>query len=383
MNEYQIAKKLYEFGADLYDQLIGSDINDPSNIVFSPFSIHIALSMIYMGADAETYKEIGNALKYGRNGDKNEIAKTFRLILRKLDSETGLKIVNKIFVKANYNLHRNFQHTIVHFFDSRVSNVNFMEGIAAAKKINKWVSEKTNGTINDIVSSHDFDKLTRAVLINTIYFKGKWRNNFYSEFTRKMPFWSTPIKFVEVDMMRQHEQLKYGNLEKLDATVLEMDYVDSQISMMFILPNKKDGLGVLQKKFHKMDLHDVRKQMREEHVALFLPKFTFSFNLKLKEILTNFGLKTAFDENTANFSKLKDPTIDEPFWLSDIVHQAFIKVDEEGTEASAVTRFSLRGGGSGPPVIFHPFNVDHPFMFMVVLNNFVLFSGCVHNPSSH
>ncbi|XP_063708055.1 serpin B3-like [Culicoides brevitarsis] len=375
----RFSKTSYRFGIELYENFISDDDNYPQNIVFSPFLVQIALSTILMGAVGKTFEEIGVVLKYGKNCKKAQVAYQFHEMMLQIKKEGGLMINNEIFVQRGYNLHAAFLNITKNCFDARVTKIDFNNKDSAVEEINKYVENNTNGAIKDVVSSEDIKEFTRALAVNTIYFKGAWRKPFDVYSTRKMPFWTTTTEYSDVDMMVQRNRFAYGTLEKLDVTVIELQYNQSDVSMMIFLPNKKDGLKILEDGLKKLDLDFVRSQMQKDHVALYLPKFKFEFTQDLEKVLKSLGMKAAFEEDLADFRHLKDPNDDETFFVSKIVHKAFIKVDEAGTEAAAAVRIILCGGGPSPT--YRPFVADHPFMFMLVLNNFMMFAGVVNDPA--
>ncbi|XP_063702034.1 antichymotrypsin-2-like isoform X3 [Culicoides brevitarsis] len=368
----QFAKNSYAFGADLYKELA----SDPSeNVVFSPMSIQTCLSMVYMAAKGRTFEEIGNVLKYGASGNKQEVAKVFQDILEGTEKEKGLEIANRIYVMQNYKLKQAFNELTTKHFKSGVESLDFAQNTAAAKQINTWVEEKTHDKIKDLIKPDMLDGMTRAVLVNAIYFKGKWLYPFNKDLTYPMPFYVTPTETVNVDMMTIKKHFKYGALSKFDATALEMEYKDSNISMLFILPNQKDGLKALEEKIHEIDLKELDSQMFKQEVEVFLPKFEFEFTRELNDVLSKLGMATAFGD-AADFSELLDSP--EPLKISKVIHKAFIKVDEEGAEAAAATAavmvmkcafFSLEPTKE--------FRVDHPFYFVLKnkIDHVTLFSG--------
>lgn len=290
--------------------------------------------MVYMAAGGRTFEEIGTVLKYGANGNKEEIAKIFQGIIEGTEKEAGLEIANRIYVMQNYKLKAAFNELASKHFKSAVETLDFAQSAVAAKSINTWVEEKTHDKIKDLIAPDMLNSDTRAVLVNAIYFKGKWLHPFDKNLTYPMPFWVTPTQSVNVDMMSIKKRFKYGAVEKLDATALEMEYKDSNISMLFILPNKKDGLKALEEKIHEVDLKEIDNQMRSQEVEVFLPKFEFEFKKELNDVLIKLGMETAFS-NAADFSGLLDSP--ETLKISKVIHKAFIKVDEEGAEAAAAT----------------------------------------------
>uniref|UniRef100_A0A336LZU1 CSON006085 protein n=1 Tax=Culicoides sonorensis TaxID=179676 RepID=A0A336LZU1_CULSO len=376
MAKEQFAKNSNLFGADLYKELA----TDPKeNVVFSPLSIQTCLSMVYMAAEGRTYEEIGNVLKYGPQGNKQEVAKAFQDILDDTEKESGLEIANRIYVMSNYKLKAAFNELTAKHFKSAVESLDFAKRVDSAKAINTWVEEKTHNKIKDLISPDNLDELTRAVLVNAIYFKGKWLYPFDKRMTHPSPFWVTPEQSIDVDMMTIKKRFKYGALEKFDATALEMEYKDSNISMLFILPNKKDGLKEFEEKMHALDLKEIDGLMHHQEVEVFLPKFEFEFTKELNNVLVKLGMSTAFS-NAADFSGLLESP--EPLKISKVIHKAFIKVDEEGAEAAAATAVLVRLKKSCR--MFDErikFAVDHPFYFAIQQRKdealFPLFSGSV------
>lgn len=290
--------------------------------------------MVYMAAEGKTAAEIGHVLKYGPNGKKEEIALLIQEIMEGTEKETGLEIANRIYVMNKYKLKEAFNVLTAKHFKSGVEHLDFAKNVESAKTINTWVEEKTKDKIKDLIAPDMLDGDTRAVLVNAIYFKGKWFHPFDPANTAPMPFWLTPEQSVDVPTMYIKKRFEYGVIEELDATALEMSYLDSNISMIIILPNKKDGLKGLQDKMDKIDLQALSQKMYSTEVEVYLPKFEYEFTQELTDILKKLGMPTAFSDQ-ADFSGLLDSK--EPLKISTVIHKAFIKVDEEGAEAAAAT----------------------------------------------
>ena len=255
------------------------------------------------------------------------------------------------------------------------------------KEINDWVKEKTMGKIKDLIPSGSFNSETSLVLVNAIYFYGKWKSAFKASSTMKMAFVipntnssdSEHSRYVDVDMMRQVAEFEHCRPKNIEAQVLKMPYEGGNLSMLLILPNKLDGLIAVVKNMSKFNYDDcfIQKSMKHK-IDLEIPKFTIKAEYNMKEVLKSLGATYMFDKENANFSGIAND-----LWVEEVFHEAFIKVNEEGSEAAAATGVhgNVHPSMPLPPPI--PFHCDRPFMFLIVENNYgtVLFYGTVSNPN--
>lgn len=170
-------------------------------------------------------------------------------------------------------------------FNSEVESANFADAVPTAAKINGWVEDKTNSKIKDLIKPDSLDDDTRLVLVNAIYFKGNWQHQFDKQLTRKEPFWTSEDKSVDVDMMHIKDDFKYGTIDELDATALELPYNDSDISFLILLPRKRTGLKDLESKLKNVSLADLTSQMYKSEVEVSLPKFRSEYELEMTEPL--------------------------------------------------------------------------------------------------
>lgn len=305
------------------------------NVIYSPFSIQTCLTMAFLAANGQTAKEMETVLKYGSNTDKEKLSQKFEELLTGIENESGLGIANKIYVKTGFSLQQRYSELVEKYFKSKVELLDFANTAVAAKTINQWVEQKTNDRIKDLISPEMLDPSdTRVVLVNAIYFKGKWTYPFDPRFTQKMPFWTTPTDSVDVDMMSIKKKFRYGKLDKFDSTALELTYKDSNISMLIILPNQRDGITALEKRIGEINLTEIDQSLYNTEVELLLPKFEYEYTIDLNDVLKKMGMETAFTV-AADFSGLLNSP--EELYISKVVHKAFIKVDEEGAEAAAAT----------------------------------------------
>ncbi|XP_076270449.1 serine protease inhibitor 3/4-like isoform X5 [Rhynchophorus ferrugineus] len=352
------------------------------NVFFSPISVHAVLSMAYQGAGGSTYEALTNSLNVPNH---SIAAKGYNSVLGQLNNVSGIELsmANKIYIKEGYELQSEFQEVTAKQFLSAVEPVNFNESEKAAKTINTWVEEKTKEKIKDLVKAEDLNEDTRLVLLNAIYFKGNWASKFDAAETRPQKFYINNNDSIEVQMMKKKSKYNYKEDRTLDAQVLELPYSNPDISMIIILPNKRDGIVKLEEKLANVDLTKITENMYKPEVIVSLPKFKIETEIDLNGPLQELGLGEIFNQKSADFSKmLKTP---EQLVVSKVVQKAFIEVNEEGAEAAAATMVSICytiSVGVYQPVF--EFIADHPFVVFLTANTKeikgVLFAGRISKP---
>lgn len=237
------------------------------------------------GAGGETRAEMLKGLKYPSGYSDENVAKNFQAFTEAVRKTNGLKIANKIYVQKAYTPKQKFRDIATKSFNSDAQSLDFGDNEVSAKTINDWVENATNNKIKDLISKDSLSSDTRMVLVNAIYFKGMWTYQFDPSSTYRAPFYTNDDDSVDVDFMRVKNHFKYGHVDKLDATALELPYKDSDISMMIILPNKRTGLGDVEQKLHLVDLSEISNGLRSQEVNVELPKFKIEFDIKLNEPL--------------------------------------------------------------------------------------------------
>ncbi|XP_011198766.2 serine protease inhibitor 42Dd isoform X8 [Bactrocera dorsalis] len=367
----EFASKSAQFAVKLFNQMHNKDPN--KNIIYSPFSIQTCVGMARIGAVGETAAELDRGLGLPSN-DVTAIADTFHSILVTYKDSPILKVANKIYVMQGYSVKKEFNEIATTKFFSSADSINFADSTNAANTINKWVESKTNNLIKDLIAPDAVDSDTRVVLVNAIHFKGEWKYQFPKSATRDDDFYLNEVDSVRVPMMNLKETFGYGVISELDATVLEMPYKDSDLSMVVILPNSRTGLASLQEKLKNFNLSDITRYLMHTKVIVKMPKFKAEYDIQLNDALINLGMARMFSKN-AEFSNMLDS--DERLQVSKVVHKAFIEVNEEGTEAAAATAIFL--GFSGPALPKPPprkFIADRPFVFLIKNKaNFLIFAG--------
>jgi serpin B len=375
------------FGTDLY-QLLASDAGD-GNVVFSPMSIVTALAMTYAGANGETAQEMADTLHFTISADA--IHKAFStldntLALRNFQQKNAegkdegvlIKTANSLWAQDGLTFEQAFLDTLAVNYSAGVRLVDYQTAAEAAREaINKWVSGQTNDKIPELLAEGVLDSLTRLVLVNAVYLDATWANQFDPNSTHDGDFTTLSGETVTAEMMSQSAVLPYSSGEGWQAVLLP--YLQEDLDMMLIVPDQgrfaevegqlADGLIDTAAGTVKWDLE----------VALTMPKFKFRTQTYLTQALGALGMKAAFNPDAADFSGM---TKQESLYISDVIHEAYIDVDEEGTEAAAATAVVMRLTSAMPtqPV---ELTIDRPFIFVIRdrPTGIVLFMGRVTDPT--
>ena len=376
------------------EKLIKTELGDPiqqltldflrhmpkdENLFFSPLSITSALSMANLGADEETSMQIMNTLKFAKGTDGVHNAfKQYHELLKKEDQPYSLKVADRVYPSNSYDISAEFLKKCLEIFSVTIQAVDFDKAEEVRMEINKWVESQTNEKIKDLLPSGAINELTKMVLVDAVYFKGNWKSQFRKDLTTKMQFRSGK-KPVEVDMMYQKANFKYKKNQASQFAALELPYVGDSLSMLILLPDADDGQDRLEKSLTADVMDAMLYSMPEMKVAVWIPKFKLQCAKQLSKILSSLGMSDAFSKDKANFSKM-DPS--NRLFIDEVYHQAFVEVNEEGTEAAAATAVVMRKKRSVQ--IVPEFKADRPFLFFIkdVENGVILFAGRVLDPST-
>lgn len=370
-----LASAISTFTMDLYKQLLSENRSEMKNIVVSPFSIAAALSMTLAGAKGNTAAEISNVLHTSGDLIHGQFSEFFTTVST-YSPDVVLDVANRLYSEKTFVVLEEYLATLKKFYNSAVLPVNFKtEAEAARLAINAWVEDTTKSKIKDLVPKGTVDSDTALVLVNAIYFKGLWKDQFNPEATSLEEFHTSKESFKEVHMM--YKQSCFGiNTEctGLNANAVEIPYKGGKTSMVILLPHEVEGLSELEAALTPSKLSDILLGLRSKRVALSLPRFRIEHSINLKNILRAMGVKDLFT-NKADLSGMngkKDLT------LSSALHKAFVEVNEEGTEAAAATAMSIRVKCA---VMAISFSIDHPFMFFIRSHDpdIILFVGSVRD----
>jgi len=344
------------------------------NVMVSPLSISLALSMTLNGADGDTKSAMIGAL--GLNGlsveEINQVYLDLVTALKKADSQVVMNIANSIWIKKTYPVLESFISTNQKFYDARVERLDFDQ--TALSTINSWVNEKTSGKIPKILDEISADEI--MFLINAIYFNGKWQIQFEKSSTQDISFSTAAGGSVNVPMMKIKEQFGYSVQTGYEA--LKMPYGRGKFGMVILLPDVGKTTGQIIEQLNPTTWAALKTALDSKvKVDVWLPRFKFSWESDLNDILTSLGMGVAFSKTQANFSKINS---NDQLFITKVKHKTFIDVNEEGTEAAAVTSVGIgvTSVGPGGP----EFHATRPFLFLITEEDTgaILFAGKVENP---
>ncbi|WP_437909238.1 serpin family protein [Sorangium sp. So ce327] len=377
------APALADTNAAFAQRLYGKLAATKDKLFFSPASISTALAMTYAGARGETAAQMAKTLEFTLPPEALHPA--FAGLLKELALATGpkgpeLRIANRLWGQAGLPIEPAFQSTTQQHYGAVIELVDFKGGSEPARgRINQWVEQQTNGKIKDLMPAGSITGLTRLVLTNAVYFKGKWATPFDKQATKNEPFTVKPGTAPAVPMMRKTLQAGFG--KTADASVLELAYEaqspERRLAMVVVLPAQVDGLAKVEQRLAAGELKAYVEALHPARVDVALPRFKMTAELELSATLSALGMPLAFDDKKADFTGI---TRAEPLFISQVRHKAFVEVNEEGTEAAAATGVvvATRSAPAQPQV----FRADHPFVFLIrdVATGAVLFMGRVTDP---
>jgi serpin B len=345
------------------------------NILFSPYSISTALSMTFEGARGETAEEMEKVFGFLNNpSDRLPSVASIYNALNHGDHYYSLHTVNALWIQQDYQVLEEYIDYIASYYGGDANLLDFATKPEESRLIiNKWVEDRTNKSIKDLFPAGSIDSLVRLVLTNTIYFNGDWLYEFDEDDTSVEDFYINSSKTVEVDMMNLHRTFNY--VESDDLQLLELPYSGEDVSMLVLLP-KEGHMGEVEDQLSVRWLGELMDMMEESDVEVYLPRFTFDTKYFMMEDLAEMGMPTAFTGD-ADFSGI---TGTRELYIDKVIHQAFIEVNEKGTEASAATGVSVRLTAALPDELFR---ADHPFVFLIrdLDTGLILFMGRVSDPS--
>jgi serpin B len=366
-----------DFVTRLYDKLAGTQAG--KNLFLSPFSIRVALAMCAVGARGETRRVMADLI--GAPESVEEQNRQYARLLKSIHGEGErpfeLVMANALWGQQGYSFRPDFQEAIADFYDGALHEVNFRaQPDETVRTINSWVSDKTSEKIKELVKRDFIKEDIRLVLTNAIYFKGQWEKVFEKADTRDEDWHGTSTR--KVPMM--HRKGGYLYYECDDFQAVNLRYKGRQLSMLVVLPRRKDGLATLENRWaNQQTFRQVTDGLDPETVIVSLPRFKIEAGFNLKLVLCALHTDLAFSDD-ADFSGIGD----EALKISEVVHKAFVEVNEEGTEAAAATAVGMvlsTGLGSRPP---EPkvFKADHPFIIFIWdrKTNTVFFCGRVLDP---
>lgn len=388
-----------KFAIDYYNQ-----IENGENLFFSPFSISSALAMTYEGAYGKTREEMGDVFYFPE--DNSLRRSSYARIYNKLNENASkgnysFNIANSLWLEQSQVFKEGYLETIKNYYYGTIEIVdfknNFLEMISV---INNWIENQTSGKITNILKDNppDLTKDTAFVLVNAIYFKGDWLEQFKESNTKEKDFYVNKETIVKAQMMNQKNGFRYYMDENFQY--LELPYKGEDISMIVALPIKPGTISTDAFSYEKLvefsqenivydfdlpsaeTLMDLNNKMRTREVDVYLPKFKLETEYQMNEDLIEMGMIEAFDEWTAQFDNMWIRNPSENLYISKVIHKAFVEVNEEGTEAAAAT-VAIGAVATSAPARPIEFNANHPFAFYLQENSTgeILFLGKVVKPN--
>jgi serpin B len=367
------------FALDLYQRLA----QEPGNLFYSPYSISLALAMTYAGARGETEQQMAQTLHFTL--PQEQLHPAFNMLdlnLRPLEQKPAsqdeqpfqLNIANSLWGQQGFDFLPQFLDTLAENYGAGMYRVDYGQPDVARQRINRWVEEQTREKIKDLIAEGVLNPLTRLVLVNAIYFKGAWVYPFDKESTREGSFTLLDGSRVEVPMMFLAKDLLYMRGKNFSA--VRLPYRDSAMGMLILVPDEGQFEAV-QSALTPQMLEEVRTSLSGTAVRLAMPKFKMETSFNLSQTLAEMGMPLAFDRSLADFSGM---TGRKDLFISDVVHKAFLDVNEEGTEAAAATAVIMEL--KSMPMEEVELTIDRPFLFFIEdqQSGTILFGGRVVDP---
>ncbi|XP_059709926.1 ovalbumin-related protein Y-like isoform X1 [Haemorhous mexicanus] len=370
-----------EFCFDVFKEVKLHRSND--NVLFSSLSMLSTLALVYMGARGKTQSQMEKVLHFDNvTGDRDisdsqvekpqcgtaeYIHKTFKDLVSDISRQNAtnsLRITDRLYIEKTYPILQEYIKCAKKFYKAELEEVDFKTAAEEARQlINSWVEKETNGRIHDFLVSDSVDLNTALVFVNVIYFKGIWKTAFKEEDTWEEPFNVTEQESRPVQMMRQNNTFRVGRVAEDKIKVLELPYASGELSLLVLLPDDISGLAQLENKisYDKLLEWTSPRVMEKRRVKVYLPRMKIEEKYNLTSVLISLGMTDLFSPS-ANLSGISSA---ESLRVSEAIHEAYMEVTEEGTEAggSEVVTGDIQYSSE-----FEEFRADHPFLFLVKHN---------------
>uniref|UniRef100_A0A5F5PNC6 Serpin B10 n=3 Tax=Equus TaxID=9789 RepID=A0A5F5PNC6_HORSE len=394
-----LAKSINQFALEFSKKLAESA--EGKNIFFSPWGISTSLAMVYLGAKGTTAAQMAQVLQFNRDQDiksfhesekkmkmefnlvkVEEIHSNFQTLISEINNCSNayiLKTANRVYAEKTHPFLIKYLEDMKTYFGAEPQSVNFLEASGRVRKeINSWVESQTEGKILNLLPDDSVDPTTKMVLVNALYFKGIWEQQFLVQDTTEKPFRINKTTSKPVQMMSMKQKLQVFHVENPQVIGLQLYYENRDLSLLILLPEDVGGLAQLEKAitYEKLSEWTSADMMELYDVQLHLPKFKLEESYDLKSTLSNMGMSDAFNPSKADFSGM---SMDRNLFLSQVFHKSFVEINEQGTEAAAGTASEMVLRIRLPSI---EFNADHPFLFFIRHNktNSILFYGRFCSP---
>lgn len=347
---------LNDYSFNLYKQLALGN----KNVFFSPLSTYLALSMAYEGSKGETKKEFKNTLHLSRNSKSSD----FINIINgpKSRGNSSFILSNAVWVMRKYPIEDRYKNVIQRNYSAHVFSINFSKKDSAAAQINNWVLKSTKGLIRNMIEPSNIDNQTKIVITSSVYFDGRWNEEFDKNQTKKGKFYTARDDTTPTDFMNKTEYLNYYENKQLQF--VSIPYKGKQLSFCIILPAESISIDSIENHLCPSFLDSLLRDMSYSKVKISVPKFKMETSYSLKKSLNSLGLQLAFTKK-ANFSGISKR---RELLINSIKHKAYIDVNEEKTRAAATSIVSMISGSktqiNEKPKVFI---ANHPFIFIILI----------------
>jgi len=362
------------FAIDLFGRVMKK--NPRANVFISPFSVHMALAMLFNGADNETMKAMKTALGFEELtlDDVNRTAQELSKDIQDSGKGVALQVANSVWLKAGVEIRQDFIKRLQGFFAAAAEAVDF-EDRKSLDRINDWTSVNTNGKIKKILDRLNPEGV--LYLLNATWFKGEWAVTFDKKLTTRRTFNLADGKTERVPMMSQAGHFMYLDAEGFKA--VSIPYANKRFAMFLFRPDDKVVLADFLATLTSASWDAWIGQFESREGTVILPSFKSEYDVELTRILRAMGMEDAFDDAKADFSKITDVKV----VTSLVLHKTYIEVNEEGTEAAAVTVVCVRAAGAAPkPKKKFTLVFDRPYFYAIHDRNtgLILFMGVMQRP---
>ncbi len=380
----EVARGNNVFATTLYGQLR----NTSDNVFLSPESISIAMALTYAGARGKTAEEIANTLHFTL--DRTRLHSAMAMLLRDINAGGPahgyqLRTVNALWLQQEYGFREEYASLVEQYYGAALKYVDYINSAPYARSlINDWVVKQTDHKIRDLIAPGAVSASTRMVLTNAVYFKGDWLTPFNKADTRDEAFHIRLNRNINASLMKQTGT--FGYYEGIDFKAVQVPYQGNDLAMVVILPNAMDGLASLERAMTPGALAEWGEKLDNgsKTIQIYLPKFQVTSGFSLSRTLGAMGIHAAFDSTRADFSGLAQGLkTNNNLSISDVIHKAYITVDEQGTEAAASSAALAPLTGAPQTGPLPVFKADHPFVFLIrdTRSGSILFMGRVLDPS--
>jgi serpin B len=364
-----------QFAFDIYPYVR----NEAANTFFSPFSISAAMAMTYAGAHGESEKQIREVMHF--DARQTHFHPAYQALLQHIAAlnrpdETEILTAHSVYAQKDYTFLADYFSLLSLNYYAEIQNLDFRKDAEGARKaINKRVGEQTKNKISELIAEGTLGDLTRLVLVNAIYYYGLWEKEFKVSDSRQLPFYVHAEQKVTADFMVMSSEFNY--LETIQYKLVEIPYKGGGLSMLVYLPAGQQDINGLEKELHAAMYRKSIKSLSKTKIELYFPKFKTTSDFELSDVMKKMGMPHPFSHD----ADLSGMTGKQDLMIDKVIHQAFVEVNEKGTEAAAATAVVIREK-SAP--ILPVFRADHPFIFIIKENTYhnILFMGRINNPAS-